>query len=292
MKKYSIENESLKVSVLKTGAELCSIYNKRNDKEYLWQGNPDIWGSHAPNLFPIIGTLKDGKYTFEGKEYTMPKHGLIRNNKNLLFKETTENELIFELESSEDTLKMYPFKFLYKITYILRKNQLQVIQEVTNLDDKSMYFNLGGHPAFNIQLYDKENLSDYSLEFNEDLDLETYLLDEDGLVSNKTEEILKNARRFQLTDDIFKKDALIFKNIEAKKISILSKENGRLLSVWYPDFEDLGIWSKPGAPFVCIEPWLGTAEHSNSDQKLENKYGIIKLDPEKNFSADYLITIT
>ena len=292
MKIYTIENESLKISVLKSGAELCSIFNKRNQKEYLWQANPDVWGSHAPNLFPIIGALKDGKYIFEGNEYQMPKHGFIRNNKNLTLKEAAENQLSFELEFSEDTLKIYPFKFLYKITYTLRKNQLQVTQEVKNLDHKSMFFNLGGHPAFNIQLYDNENIEDYSLEFSEDMTLETHLLDENGLVSDRTNEILKDARRFQLSKDIFKKDALIFKDIESRKISILSKENGRLLSVWYPDFNDLGIWAKPGAPYVCIEPWLGTADHSNSNQNLEHKYGIVKLEPEQDFDAEYLITIT
>ncbi|WP_367183296.1 hypothetical protein [Christiangramia sp.] len=195
MKKHSIENQLLRITIQGTGAELCSILNKENNKEYIWQADPSIWGSHAPNLFPIIGALKNGKYHFEGKEYKIPKHGFIRNNKNMRLKEKSENHLVFELLYSEETLKIYPFKFDFRITFTLNEKRLEVTHHIINLDQKSIYFSLGGHPAFNIQHYENENIEDYSLVFDQKMELDTYLLNEAGLITSETKNILKNENK-------------------------------------------------------------------------------------------------
>ncbi|MCB7480740.1 aldose 1-epimerase family protein [Christiangramia sediminis] len=291
MKKYSIENEFLKITVKETGAELCSILNKENHKEYIWQADPEIWDSHGPNLFPVIGVLKDGKYRFEGEEYKIPKHGFIRHNENIRLKERTELQLVFELLYSEETLQMYPFKFDFRIAFTLNKKSIEVNHHVINLDEKPIYFSLGGHPAFNIQHFEKEKIEDYALVFDKKMDLETYVLNEEGLVSSKTKSVLNNENKIQLTENIFNKDAFIFKNIKSKKVDLISRKNGKILSVTYKDFKNLGIWAKPGAPYVCIEPWLGIADIEGTDQNLKNKEGIIKLEPENEFDADYSINI-
>ncbi len=291
MKKYSIENEFLKITIKETGAELCSILNKENKKEYIWQADPEIWGSHAPNLFPIIGVIKNGKYIFEGKEYEVPKHGFIRNNENIRLKERSEHQLVFELLYSEETLKMYPFKFDFRIAFTLNGKSLEVNHHIINLDQKPIFFSVGGHPAFNIQQFENEKIEDYSLVFDQKMDLSTYLLNDEGLVSSITEGVLDNEHKIRLSKNIFNKDALIFKNIESKKVDLVSAENGKILSVEYSDFKNLGIWAKPGAPYVCIEPWLGIADVEGTDQDLKNKEGIIKLEVENEFNADYTISI-
>ncbi|MGA8853174.1 MAG: aldose 1-epimerase family protein [Christiangramia sp.] len=291
MKKYSIENEFLKITIKETGAELCSILNKENKKEYIWQADPEIWGSHAPNLFPIIGVIKNGKYIFEGKEYEVPKHGFIRHNENIRLKERSEHQLVFELLYSEETLKMYPFKFDFRIAFTLNGKSLEVNHHIINLDQKPIFFSVGGHPAFNIQQFENEKIEDYSLVFDQKMDLSTYLLNDEGLVSSITEGVLDNEHKIRLSKNIFNKDALIFKNIESKKVDLVSAENGKILSVEYSDFKNLGIWAKPGAPYVCIEPWLGIADVEGTDQDLKNKEGIIKLEVENEFNADYTISI-
>ncbi len=292
MKKHSLENEFLKITVKETGAELCSILNKENGKEYIWQGDPKIWSSHAPNLFPIIGVIKNGMYFYEGKEYSVPKHGFIRHNDKIRIKERSEHQLVFELLYSEETLEMYPFKFDFRIAFTLNEKSLEVNHHIINLDQKPIYFSLGGHPAFNILYLDKEEIEDYSLEFDRKMHLKTYLLNDDGLVSSETKMVLNNEKTIRLTEDIFKEDALIFKNIKSKKVDLISKKNGKVLSVEYNDFKNLGIWAKPGAPYVCIEPWLGIADVEGTDQNLKNKEGIIKLDVENEYDADYTIHIT
>ncbi|MGB8375935.1 MAG: aldose 1-epimerase family protein [Salegentibacter sp.] len=290
MKTFSIQNQHLSVSVLKTGAELCSIKNLENNKEYIWQANPDIWSSHAPNLFPVIGMLKDGKYCYEGTEYEMPKHGFVRHNNNIDLKHRDENSLRFILAHSEETLELYPFKFYFEITFSLEGKSLKVSHKISNIDEKPMYFSLGGHPAFNAPLFEDETYDDYFLEFDQNMQLDTHLLNEDGLVSKKTETILDNDNKIRLRKDLFENDALIFKDIPSKKADLKSAKSGKILSVEYNDFKNLGLWAKPGAPYVCIEPWLGIADPEDTDQELKTKEGIIELRAREDFTASYTIS--
>ncbi|WP_242670085.1 aldose 1-epimerase family protein [Gramella sp. KN1008] len=292
MKKHSLENKFLKIAVQETGAELCNLINKEKGTEHIWQADPEIWPSHAPNLFPVIGILKDGKFFHEGEGYKMPKHGFIRYNKDVRLKEKAEDRLIFELIYSEESLKIYPFKFDFRIEFNLKGRSLEVKHHIINLDSREMYFSLGGHPAFNICLFEGEKISDYSIEFDREMELKKYILNDEGLVSEQTEPVLENEKKIQLTEDIFEDDALIFKDIPAKKADLVSKKNGKILSVKYSDFKNLGIWAKPGAPYVCIEPWLGIADVEGTDQILKNKAGIIELMPAKEFNAGYTINIS
>ena len=287
----SLENNILKIGVLTKGAELCSIVKRQTGKEYIWQANPDIWANHAPILFPIVGGLKSGSYTFEGKEYFLPRHGFVRNNNNVKLTNQSDGSLIFSLSDSEETLKNYPFQFNLRIIYLLEKNNLTVIHQVFNPGQNPLYFSIGGHPAFNVPLLEDEKYEDHYLQFDRDLDLETNLLTNDGLISSQTRIVTKNESRIDLHQDLFNKDALIFRDIESKRVSLKSKKSGEILSVEFDDFNDLGIWAKPASPFVCIEPWLGHADIENTTGDIKTKEGIIELMPSAEFSASYTITI-
>ena len=288
---HKLQNEFLSIKVNPVGAELASLKNLETGIEHLWQGNPEFWASQAPNLFPVIGVLKNDEFIFEGKTYKMPKHGFVRYNEEIQLKEKTSNSLVFQLEYSEKTLEMYPFKFRFEISFILNEKSLEVHHKVFNLDKNSLYFSLGGHPAFNAPISKNEVYEDYYLEFDQKMDLSTYVLSENGLVSDKTEGILDNEDKIRLHRDLFAKDALIFKNIPSKKVALKSKNSGTVLSVEYPDFKNLGIWAKPGAPYVCIEPWLGIADVEGADQNIITKEGIEILEGNKTFEASYKISV-
>lgn len=288
---YTIENQLLSVGVKPGGAELCSIKKVKSGTEYIWQADPEIWSSHAPNLFPVIGVLKEGSYYYNSEKYSMPKHGFIRHNENIRLIEKTENKLTFQLEYSEESLKIYPFKFQFEISFFLNNNILAVSHEIRNLDEKPLYFSLGGHPAFNAPLYEGETYEDYYLEFDQKQDLNTYLLSENGLVSHKTAVVIKNDDKIQLHRNLFDHDALIFKDILSKKVTLKSRKSGAILTVGYEDFNNLGVWAKPKAPFVCIEPWLGIADVEGTNQDLKTKEGIMELMPSKKFVASYSIEI-
>ncbi|MGY5847769.1 aldose 1-epimerase family protein [Salegentibacter sp. HM20] len=286
-----LKNEFLSIAVNPVGAELSSIKNLQTGIEHLWQGNPEIWASQAPNLFPVIGVLKNGEFIFEGQTYKMPKHGFVRYNKNIQLKSHSEDELIYELKSSEEALEKYPFKFNFQISFKLNGKSLKVDHRIENLDEKTLYFSLGGHPAFNAPVSVNESYEDYYLEFDRKMDLRTYLLNDEGLISENTRGILDNEDKIGLTKELFNRDALIFKNIPSKKVALKSKNSGTILSVEYPDFKNLGIWAKPGAPYVCIEPWLGIADVEGTDQNFKTKEGIEQLEPGEVFEAGYSIQI-
>ena len=288
---HRIKNEFLSIGVHAVGAELCSIKNQENKLEYIWQADPSIWGSHAPNLFPVIGGLKTGVFIYEGKKYAMPKHGFVRHNKNIRLKEKTDSCLIFELSHSTETLEIYPFKFHFEIGFYLDNKTLTITHKVSNPGSKPLYFSLGGHPAFNIPLFKGETYEDHYLEFDQKMDLNTFILSDEGLVTNETSAVTIKDKRIGLHKDLFLKDALIFKNIPSKIVALKSKISGEILTVEYKDFKNLGVWAKPGAPYVCIEPWLGIADKVNTTGDIKTKEGIIELMPSQDFSASYAITI-
>jgi len=289
--KYTIQNKYLSATVAHNGIELCSIKSKATDVEYMWQGNPDIWGSHAPVLFPIIGMLKNEMYYFEDESYSMPKHGLVRSSdKNVLLKQT-DDSLLFSMKWDEELLKQYPFKFEIQTRFILKERVLQVQHTIFNHDAKTMYFSLGGHPAFNCPFCEDETYEDYFLEFEHSENASTYLLAPDNTISNNTELMLDGTKKLPLHSHLFDRDALIFKDLKSRSVNLNSRNNGKILTVNYDGFPYLGIWAKPKAPFVCIEPWLGIADTVDTDQHLINKEGIQSLASDKEFEASYEIEI-
>ncbi|WGD34692.1 aldose 1-epimerase family protein [Olleya sp. YS] len=289
---YQLSNNYLNIGVLPKGAELCQINAVNNNNQFMWHADPNIWGSFAPNLFPIIGCLKEDQYMFNNTKYTMPKHGFVRHNTDIKLVSQTENSLVFSLLYNEDLLKLFPFKFEFIITYTLKDNTLEVNHTVKNLDNQTIYFSVGGHPAFKCPLYKDEDYTDYSLVFETNETAETYLLNtQNGLLTDKTKPVFTTKNSIQLRPDIFNEDALIFKDLISKKVALVSKTHGEILSVSLKDFDYLGIWAKPNAPYVCIEPWLGIADHEQTTQQLTKKEGIITLPANKTFSASYNIQI-
>lgn len=288
----TLQNNKLKIAVKNIGAELCEISSTENKTHFMWDANPNVWGSYAPNLFPIIGALKDDTYTFENKKYALPKHGFARHNKAFELHEKTENSLTFVLRYNDEILKNYPFKFEFYITYLLVDNKIDVIHRIKNVDDKTMYFSVGGHPAFKCPVFENENYEDYSLEFEQIETAKTHLINmKNGLISSETETVLNNSNAIKLTHDLFNRDALVFKDLKSKKVTLKSKINGEILSVSYHDFPYLGIWAKPEGDYVCIEPWLGVADNENTNQDFKSKEGILSLHAGKTFEATYAIEI-
>lgn len=289
---HILENDTLQITVNTIGAELSKITSVKNKMEYMWDGNSEVWGHFAPNLFPIIGALKNDTYIFENKSYKLPKHGLIRNNKTIALHEKSKNSLTFKFNYSEETLEKYPFKFEFFITYTLINNCIEVLYTVKNLDDKILYFSLGGHPAFKCPVFENEIYEDYSLHFEHIENSKTHLINmENGLILDKTKPIFNNNNILPLKHDLFNADAIIFKDLKSKKVTLNSKNHGDILSVSYQNFPYLGIWAKPEGDYVCIEPWLGIADNENTNQDFKTKEGILRLNVGNTFKATYTIEI-
>ena len=289
---YKLKNDLLNISIQHEGAELCNIRSATSHLEFLWQADPEIWGSHAPNLFPIIGALKDNTYYFNSKAYSMPKHGFLRRNTNFEVIAQSKTEITFKLSTNEQLKTIYPFDFEFLLTYELIDNVLHLHHTVKNTDHKTIYFSLGGHPAFNCPLYNDETYTDYILDFERSESCESHILDiPTGLVTEKTKSVFTEAQYIQLKPDLFDEDALIFKNLQSRKVTLKHKQKGNVLSVKFEGFPYLGIWAKPNAPYVCIEPWLGIADAETTDQQFIDKEGIVALQAHTIFKATYSIEI-
>lgn len=279
----TISNSNLTVQIKHLGAELFSLKSNQN-KEYIWEGNPIFWGKHSPILFPIVGSLKNNSYSYNEKEYELNRHGFTREMEFELI-ERTEESATFSLISTFETKKIYPFDFELQICYSLKDNKLNIDYKVINKNDFIMPFAIGAHPAFALP----GNFEDYSLEFQQDEALKYYLLEE-GLISNSTNELQLDNSQLGLRYQLFEKDALVFKTLKSKTITILKNENP-ILKVNFTDFPNLGIWTVVNAPFLCIEPWFGYSDTLNEYDDFSKKEGIQLLETNEIFESNYSIEI-
>lgn len=278
-----ISNSKLTASIKHAGAELFSLKNKHN-KEYIWEGNPAFWGKHSPVLFPIVGTLKNNTYTINNTSYHLPRHGFARDMQfNLISK--TDESAVFSIQSDNETLKIYPFKFELQIIYTLVDSQLDIRYKVINKTDSNMFFSIGAHPAIALP----ENFKDYALEFEKKEALKYSLLEND-LISNKTKQLETKKGQIHLNYSLFENDALIFKSLESKSLTI-SENNTPYVKVDFSDFPSLGIWTKENAPFICIEPWFGYSDTPENSGNLFEKEGILTLEANQTFNSKFSIEI-
>jgi galactose mutarotase-like enzyme len=285
-----IENDYLKIAISAKGAQLSSLYNKGAQIEHLWQADENVWPWHAPNLFPIVGGLVNNQLQVDGKAYTLSRHGFARQSEFELL-EASATHAVFQLAANEQTTAVYPYQFAYQVLYDLIDNALRVTYKVINLDDKSIYFSVGAHPAFNIPFNGEGNYEDYYLEFERAEKLDMHLLSTEGYLTNEIHPINLDGQKLHLTRHLFDADALVFKNIQSKSVTIKSNLNSHILKVEFPQFRHLGIWAKPGANFVCIEPWLGYADATVPATDISLKPAIQKLDKGHVFEAPFYISI-
>ncbi len=281
---YYIENKYLEVGIDPKGAELVSLYHKDHDLEYMWGADPVFWGKSSPVLFPIVGGLKDNSYIFEGMTYRLPRHGFARE---LVFEieDHWDDGISFLLHSNEDTLKVYPFTFEFRLVYELYANLLSVTYHVTNLGENDMYFSVGGHPAFALPIEEGLSYQDYYLEFEEEENLKRWPVNLQGLIEeepkaifDKTlidDELVEIETKFlPLTKELFHKDALVFKQLNSSTVTLKSEKSEHSLRFDFAGFPFLGIWAAKDANFVCIEPWCGIADSVRHSQELTEKEGI------------------
>jgi galactose mutarotase-like enzyme len=283
MSVITLSNSQISVEIKTLGAELCSIKNKLN-REFMWEGNPNFWGKHSPILFPIVGTLKNNTFYHNNTKYTLTRHGFARDMDFELI-EKTEDSATFSIQSNSETLLNYPFEFELQMQYTLINTTVELDYKVVNKDNSEIPFSIGAHPAFSLP----SNFENYSLDFEKVEPLEYTLLEND-LVSQQIEKIHTDTNRVPLTYELFKRDALIFKKLQSNSLSIIEKGKP-ILKVHFEDFPSLGIWTKVGAPFICIEPWFGYSDTTESNGNLFEKEGVIVLETNDTFQAKFSIEI-
>ncbi|WHH59516.1 aldose 1-epimerase family protein [Petroclostridium sp. X23] len=286
-----IENDIARVEISTLGAEVISFKTLKDDCEYLWNGDKQYWASHAPVLFPLVCAVDEGKIKVGGKEYAIGNHGFARKSEFSVV-EDTDSSVTYKLPYSEETLKMYPFKFNLFITYALTGNKLDITYKVENVDNKEIYFLIGTHPGFNCPLAKDEKFEDYYLEFECNETLERLFMNAANvLIKDKSEMILQDKNIIPLTRKLFQDGALVFKNINSRKISLKSNKSDKEVIVSFDDLPYLGLWQAKDAPFVCIEPWHGIADVEGYNGEFKEKEMIIELGTSKSYECNYSIEV-
>ena len=276
------------------GGELVSY--KLDGKEYVWEGLPEYWASHAPVLFPTVGATIDGSVKFEGKAYPLQKHGFARKQEFRLL-ESTADKLVYELYDNAASHEVYPYKFRLLITHKIRDAGFSTEYTVENIDSKPIWFCIGGHPGFRCPMNEGESFSDYKLVFekveNEDVIYTTNYgggyIDSSLPITDK----LKNTNEWALDYADYDVDVLLTKKLKSRHVKLINKNTGKGIDFDFTGFNALGIWTPPHkqAPFVCLEPWNGLPAHLDESGNFEDKPYAIKLDAADSYSVGYKVKV-
>lgn len=280
-KQLTIANEYIRVTISAQGAQMQSII--KDGKELLWEGDPAVWSGQAPVLFPICGGLKDDKYVFEGKEYTLKKHGFARNSEFEV--ETQEPErAVFLLRADEERLGQYPFACEFRVIYSLDKTKINVEYNVKNLSGKDMYFSFGAHEAYACP----EGIEDYSVIFEVPEELNSNILN-GNLLEYETVHIGSDVKELPLKYEYFAVDALVFLNLKSRKATLKNRKTGKEITVTFDGADYFLLWTKPGGKYICLEPWCGIQDFVDSDYDITKKPGIRKLSPDSVYAWKHSI---
>ncbi len=288
----TLKNSHISCLVSNLGAELRSLRRLDRDDEYIWQHDPAIWVGSAPILFPFVGRMKNAGYMHQGEYYLFPLHGFAAAAKFQLLASTVDS-VIFCLRADAQSKRIYPFDFALTVSFSLFMSTLNVHYTVENLSGGTMYFAIGSHPAFRlpIEMQDGGSISDYFIEFAKPELSECYKLHGGLLATQATAQPLRFERRLDLSPTIFNEDALIFKHIRSRALRLAHRSGATRLTMHLGEAPHLGIWSKPAAPFVCIEPWHGYDDDAESSEELSKKDSVISLRAGDVFKTDYTVSI-
>lgn len=280
---YTIENEYLKVTVTTFGAQLKSVVRKCDGVEHMWQADPDVWGYHAPILFPFTGRVKDDVIEVEGKTYPAKKHGFARLMEYTLIQQEPD-KLVFGITQSPETLAQFPFAFRLRSTFRLEGDCVAHTLLVGNQDEKPMPFGIGFHPAFAIPFDDNHTFRDYELRFDKMESPMCINCMPNGLVTGDLYYLGSNIQSIPVDEHLFDNDSHCMVNLSSGTLGLYEKDTGRGVVCSIEDFPYTLIWSKPGEPrFICIEPWFSIPSAENGSRKWEEKPAAAVLAPGKHW---------
>ncbi len=286
---YQLDNGILRVEISDLGGELQSI-RTADGHEYLWQGDPTYWSDRAINLFPTVGRLYQGRYTYLGQPYELPLHGFLRNR--TMDVRAEGQGLCFTLRDDEETRKMFPFSFCYEILYHLDGNRLSVCYRVKNEGSNELFFGLGGHPGFFVPMEEGAAFEDYRLRFATPGVTERVEFSGKGLFLREYPYPLSDGC-IQLRHDLFDNDAIVLKNSGDLVILEHESRNGRRVELHYPSMPYIGFWqaTKTDAPYVCIEPWQSLPGREDVCEEWTQRPGMIRLASEEQYENCWSISV-
>ena len=284
----ALESDVLSAAVDPQGAQL-SLLRDAGGRDLLWDGDPAIWKGRAPLLFPIVGELAGGSYRLGSNTYRLSRHGFARDSRFEVVR-STGSMAELELTADQQSLRIYPFRFAMRVRFELNGPTLVLRTRIRNHDDRLMPASFGYHPALRWPLPFGRDRSRHVIEFELEEPAPMRRLDADGLLTPAAHATPISNRRLPLEDSLFRDDAMIFDQIRSRSATYGADEGPRL-RLTYPDAPYLGIWTKPGVPFVCIEPWHGLADPEGFQGDFTVKPGIFSVLPGMEFMTEMSLSL-
>ncbi|HSZ09878.1 MAG TPA: aldose 1-epimerase family protein [Steroidobacteraceae bacterium] len=285
----SISSDDLTVEIDPLGAQLSSL-RYRTAFDLLWNGDAAVWAGRAPLLFPIVGALAGGTYRLGSQSYPLSRHGFARG-KLFAVESAGGASAAFKLAADEASLRIYPFEFELDVRYEITGATLSVTTSIGNRGHAPMPASFGYHPGFRWPLPFGQARSTHFIEFESDETAPARRIDSAGLLTPERHPTPITGRRLELADSLFVQDVLIFDQIKSRSV-LYGSEGGPRIRVSFPDAPCLGVWTKPGAPFICIEPWHGMADPEGFSGDFTDKPGVFILQAGESLSANMDITLT
>lgn len=281
MRLVTIRSEELTVVISSKGAEIQSI-KSRDNVERMYNGDPRFWANRAPILFPVAGGFRNDGYEWQGTWYPMPKHGFIRPLEWQVESEK-EDQVTFLLQEKNEG---FPFEYDLRATFTVRGSQLDVCYAVTNRDEAPFCFSIGSHEAYACP----EGIEEYEVVFDEEETLRHSIL-EGALNTHDTVLIKENTRVLPLKYEYFSVDALVFRSLKSRGVVLRSTKHERSIRVDFPDHPFLLLWTKPGAPYLCIEPWCNGPDFVDAPAQIDRKPGFMRVEKGQTVSRHHVITV-
>ncbi len=283
--RFSLSRGALEAAVQTRGGELVSL--RRDGAEYIWGGDPAFWSGQNPILFPIVGSLKDGRVDVGGRTCRMSRHGFARN---LDFTPVEQDgtSVTLELRENGETLERYPFPFSLRVRHQLLEEGFSTSFTVENTGDTPLPFCIGAHTAFRCPLSGGERSEDYQLVFDQNEDASTLLLTPEGLIRGGAAEPILSGGVLPLDYETFRRlDTVIFRGLQSGAVSLVHRETGRGVRLDFSQFPMIAFWTKPGAPFLCLEPWQGCAAFDDETGRFADKPFAVTLAPGEQKTLAY-----
>lgn len=283
---FVLQNERLSVTVAETGAELHSV--KLDGEERLWQADPRIWGKHAPVLFPFIARLRDGWYELDGRRINMPIHGFCRT-RHFDGVRVGDARAIFVTGHDAETKACYPFEFDFEVGYELKGNTLVKTHRVTNLGNRPMPFEVGGHEAYATGLFN----GGWHVQFEGIEEIGAYGMDESGTLTLPKWCLRLPDGRLTQTPEQLGIDTIMVEGVPSSRVTLAENDGPRAVTVEFPDFPYLGIWTMAGkgdTGYLCVEPWSALPDGHFMPRDVFGKPGVRVVEPDETISLSYRMT--
>lgn len=283
----TLQSPDLTARISPLGAQL-SVLQDAAGRDLLWDGNPAVWAGRAPILFPIVGNLAGGSYRLGDRSFAMSRHGFARG-KQFALESSSASEAWFRLEADAATLQIYPFNFRLDVRFKLEGPTLEIVSVITNLGDTNMPASIGYHPGFRWPLPYGQPRENHYIEFAHPEPSPIRRLDANGLLDPAPRPTAVAGKRLMLDDALFDEDVVIFDDLRSRSL-VYGAAAGPRIHIDFPDARYLGLWTRPGAGFICIEPWQGIADPAGGTSDFTVKPGIIPLAPGAAHSLTMRIT--